>query len=552
MFVSVILDSEYMGMGERIKWFIKNLSHAKRSNWLIVTHEYLKLHFAELLQNCSDRFYDEFEMERISEQEMLNMGICFIPDRFFENLEEKYGSRSKMIVNLTNKNFPELTDYIDGAIQNKLKENKREKVEAFFNCLHCFKSIVCLAEKYSCPVIPYVFSAIRKVHGYRQTLYMANMSADLMNNKDIAQIYENFQPEKFEFKLFTNKEILALLGKERNLPLLPLVDKSGVYELGVASEGFRIIPQSYDKNGVTDDDIYYKASKFYEKNQIITRIHPLMLDQAGIGRGHMKNDPVAFILSCRRIATIQSQIIMKAALWNRVPCVLSDALPYAFLLSGNLEAEEPLNSKKLNFIIFCFFIPDECMFDEEYWLWRKTKPSANEIFIKHLYTILKTLGYNKEIVYSDERLDKILRGRGWKAEMIKSVDKELPNNYNYLSSRIRVEYKDGSSRNFFCLNYQEGGNIVSRFRFETEAVIKQICFWALDDIDGWVIIRKVQTEKEEINIKCSENDYIYSPKGKINYVFKPLYEMDGSICIVWKGIDNESYLSERSKEYGVE
>ena len=41
MFVSIIFDTEYMGMGERIKWFLKNLSKAKENEIFIITHEYL-------------------------------------------------------------------------------------------------------------------------------------------------------------------------------------------------------------------------------------------------------------------------------------------------------------------------------------------------------------------------------------------------------------------------------------------------------------------------------------------------------------------------------
>ncbi len=542
MFVSVILDSEYMGMGERIKWFIKNLSYARRKGWLIVTHEYLKVHFTELIQNCADRFYDEFEMERISETEMLDMNICFIPDDFFDQLKRRYFSRSKMIVELTNKNFPDLMGYVDEAISNELRKRPGEKVEGIFNCLHCFKSIVDLAEKYECPVIPYVFSALRKVHGYRQTLYMANMSADLMNNNEIKGLYADFQPEKFDFPLFSNKEILALLGKERNLPLLSLMDRPGIYELGVAAEGFRITPQSYDVNYVTDDDIYYEAFQHYEKNQVISRLHPMMLDQAGIGREHMKNDPAAFILSCKRVAAVQSQIIMKAALWKRTACIFSQALPYSFLFPDNLTEDRPLNQKDLNFIIFCYFIPDAYMFDETYWLWRMSGPSANEIFEKHLYLILKKLNYKQSIIYSADRLHDILDGRGYEdRSLTKLKGEDFPVDYAYLSSRLGLEYEDGRYRNIYCLNYKLDDCIISEFVLGEGVGIKKAVFWALDDVDGWVKLEKAEFDSGVISESIDE-DYAYSPKGKPNFRFDAEYCNGQYLRIVWKAFDSENYL----------
>ena len=93
MFVSIIFDTEYMGMGERIKWFLKSLSHAKEMDAVVITHEYLKKNFETLLGKCNERFFEEFEMRHIKETEMEEIDIYYIPDSFFHNLEKKYGTR---------------------------------------------------------------------------------------------------------------------------------------------------------------------------------------------------------------------------------------------------------------------------------------------------------------------------------------------------------------------------------------------------------------------------------------------------------------------------
>ena len=40
MVVSIVLDTEYMGVAERKKWFLKNVSEALDTNMLIITKYY--------------------------------------------------------------------------------------------------------------------------------------------------------------------------------------------------------------------------------------------------------------------------------------------------------------------------------------------------------------------------------------------------------------------------------------------------------------------------------------------------------------------------------
>lgn len=551
MFVSVILDSEYMGMGERIKWFLKNAFHAKSDNRVIITHEYLKTHFDELVDNCQERFYGEFEMEHISKEDIEKMDICYIPDDFFDHIYEKCGTRSKMIVELSYSRFPEIENYIIDYL-NKISNKRGEKIEGIFNCLHCFKSIAYLAELYKCPVIPYVFSAIRKVHGYAQTLYMANTSYDLMNNNEIQDLYKEFDKDALDNKLLSNKEILALLGKERNFPLLNLVDEEGTYELGIAAEGFRITPQSYEINYMTDDDIYYEAKKYYSDAQIITRLHPMQMDQFGFGRRHLKNDPASFLLSCKRIATTQSQMIIKAALWNRVVCTMSPALPYSFLFSNKLDSYRKLTEEELNFIIFGYFIPNDCMFDLDYWRWRLEKPKANEIYGKHLKTILKRNNCPIEVLGEKEgkRLQRILQSRGCNEELIRKIctkNKIGKFDYSYLSSRLKVVFKNGENNNLYSLNTIENDLIVSEFIIKGKNKIEEIIFYPLDDIDGWVKKVKVDVNGEVISTIPQKN-FSYYKKGQ---GIKIKIHSEKAIYIMkfeWEALNNEEYLDIQEKE----
>lgn len=546
MFVSIIFDTEYMGMGERIKWFLKSLSHAKEMDAVVITHEYLKKNFETLLGKCNERFFEEFEMRHIKETEMEEIDIYYIPDSFFHNLEKKYGTRSKAVVELSYNRNEELEKYLLSFIELGLAKRSNRKIEGIFNCLHCLKSIGYIAQLYHCPIIPYVFSAIRKVHGYTQTLYMANMSAGLMNNQDVRKLYEDFTSNKPDgISLLSKKEILALLGKEKHLPLLSLLEEEGRYELGVANSGYRVTPQSYYIDYATDDDIYYEANKYYDRSQIISRVHPMMLDQIGIGRDHIQNDPITFILGCKRLATVQSQMVIKAALWNRVPCVFSDALPFSFLCSKDITSNESMTDDRLNFILFCYFIPDSCMFNREYWLWRMSNPPAKEIYVRHLEEILVNRTICKDILYTKEnRLEHFLKVRGMPDAVIENILNGAvkgKTDYEYISSRIDVIYHDKEQKSYYCMNYCIDYEIVSEFYIE-EKKTDTIIFYPLDGWDGFVKIAAVQLQSKKAIL---DTDFEYCPKGERKFIFKDEVT-DGYILFRWKVKNCDTFISENN------
>lgn len=542
MVVSVVLDNEYMGMEARIKWFMKNLSHAIENDYLIITHECLKSHYEELVQNCSERFFVEFEMRHVPKEELERIDICYIPDSFFEDLYKKNGSRSKMLVELSTKRNLELERYLQEAIEGALQKRKNTKVDYIMNCIHCFESINYMGKQYSCPVIPYVFSAIRKVHGYQQTLYMANMFPDLMFNDSAKDLYQDFDPSNLKFDLLDHEEILALLGKKKNLPLMPLLYESGEFEMGVVKSAFQITPQLYHVNCATDDDIYYECKNYYADKEVITRMHPLQLDQVGIGRKHMKNDPASFILSCKRVSTISSQMIMKAVLWNRVPCVLGDALPYSFLFSQNMNSGERISEKDKNFILFCYFIPDSCMFSREYWNWRFENPTANEIMCRHMSEIVKNLGYSEDILFDKkDRLKRILEGRGCDKYLVGEVikkDEKYSYCYKYLSSHLRIYYYDGEVEDVYCLNEYNKGIVRSKFLVESKGKMKYCIFLPLDDIDGWVKMISVESNQNYFSYKI-KNAYTYYPKGESDIKIELDNSDDLEMIIMWTAEENK-------------
>ncbi|MBE6070251.1 MAG: hypothetical protein E7211_21545 [Clostridium lundense] len=515
MIVSVILDTEYAGALNRSKWFLKSVSNAHKEDILIVTHAGLKKNIREIIEGCSERFFGEFEMEHVSEADIEKLDICFIPDFMFDELYESCGSRSKQLNYLFNNRVPKIEEFVISYIDSALKRRGINKPAFIMNCLHTFAFVKHLSEHYNCALIPYVFSAIRKVHGYSQTLYMAHLDQNLFNSAACQKMVNSMHAADLGFPILSRKEVLALLGKKHNMPLLPLLERKGIYETGVLGEGYHITPEVYQFDSVTDDDIYYECNRYYDPRKIITRQHPMQLDQVGIGREHMKNDPAAFLLSCNRVVTVQSQAIIKAAIWNRVAVAMSNALPYACLLSRDVTDADPISDYNLNFILFAYFVPDSCMFSLEYWLWRMTEPPVHEIANRHISTIFQSLNIPLEVLLEQkERLPDILKYRGlsnWDISNALGADNTNDVPYDYPTSYLRYYAEDGRGESVFCLNRLYNGRIRSAFSLPKESARWELVLQ--NDLDGFITVSTLKIDKRivDLNIQnkyCRKNEPI--------------------------------------------
>lgn len=493
MVISVVLDTEYMGVAERSKWFLKSVSQAMKEDTLIVTHSYFRDHLEETVTGCIDRFYSEFEMDKVSVEQIRGLDICYVPDEYFDSIYDACGSRTKQLLQLYNERNKPIEDYIISHIDHALVKRGEARPVCVFNCLHTFASIKYIAKHYKCPLVPYVFSAVRKVHGYLQTLYMAHIGEDLFHSDACEKMYKEKESDDLGFPIFDKYEILALLGKKHNMPLLPLIERKGIYEVGIVGEGFNITPEIYQEDPVTDDDLYFESKRFFPQNTIITRQHPMRLDLAGLGREHMKNDPAAFLLSSVRVATVQSQMIMKAAMWNRAAVAMGHALPYAFLLNQNLINAESIRNDKLNFILFVYFVPNSCMFRTEYWQWRMKNPSTKEIAVCHMKAILSELGMTLEqIVKKENRINRILSYRGFSIEQIDTfLNPGLISDvsFDYPTSCLKCTMKDGSAISLYAVNHKKGDLCSTSFKIPYGTVKCE--FVPQNDLDGFVRIHRI-------------------------------------------------------------
>lgn len=519
MVVSIILDTEYMGMAERFKWFLKNCSYAKEQDYLIVTHEYIKTHLDELMSGCEERFFDEFEMRRLSRAELDELNIYYIPDKYFERIYTKCDSRTDMITKLYEDDCKEIYDFVLDNIDVELDRRKEKKPEYILNCLHVFKFVKRISEHYNVSIVPYVFSAIRKVHGYTQTLYMANISENLFNSSYAEELYKQYRANQHD--VYNRKEILGMLGKRKNIPLIPLIDYEGENEIGVIGEGFHITPETFQHEKITDDDLFYGIKKNFGNIKVPVRMHPIQMDQCGIGRKHMKNDPVEFILSCKRLCTIQSQMILKAALWNRTSIAYGQGLPYSFLLQKDINSNNKTSVEDLNFILFGYFVPDSLMFDKNYWNWRLTKPDSNDIYEKNLKQILQNLGIDN-IIETNDRFKMILKSRDITQYELNQVMSSKFNvtNSNCLLSKFVFKNELCENKVVYTLNDVSRDNVIeTNVEFENDSQYTAADVFLLDGADGQITIEKITINDRE----CNGIDHKYFKKGEktIDLTFSP-------------------------------
>ena len=542
MFVSIIFDAEYFGMGERYKWFLKNISHARENDCLVITHKYIEEHYEEYAKNCESRFYDEFEMRRLGKEEYQDVSKGFIRDEFFDDLEESLVSRSEMFLFLLQNRYPRLEMELVRIIEDELAKRKETKVEAIFNCLDTFASVAYLGEKYQCPIISYCFSAVKKIHGYTQTLYVAAIDGAIRQSEEAEKRYMTYKSGKQVPIVFSNRELLAIFGKKKNIPLLKIMECEPEHELGICKMACSIYPYDYSKYKYTDTDLYYEARKKLKTTDIIIRDHPGIPwngNDKGPKKEHERNDPISFILSCKRVTSIDSQILLKALLWNRTTFLRGNLSSLQFMCTQDICSVEKVDIHKLNYYMFGYLIPSALMFDADYWRWRfKQKPSEYDIYMKHFNYYMDYFGYDKEMFFrmdEENRFSYVLKMRHIDKRMIQDLltgDIDFPINYEVLYSKIVLKAAEDISEEITCVNEQSGGIIRSRFKFKNEITIKQLIYYPFVDVGGFADIKSIRID----DVKSSRNEnvrYIEKGNGGIDMEVREIAPGDHEISIDW-------------------
>lgn len=526
MFVSVIFNVEYMDITSRKMWYLKNLFHCKENGWALITHDYLRQHFEELQESITDRFFDQFEMRRFTLDEVKDVEQYFVPDEIFDGLEEQAGSRTEMLFDVNNQPYEQLTDSLQQIFAQIQQRHPGEKIEGIFHCIESFESLRNIANTLNCPLINYSFSAFRKVHGYRQTMYFATHSGRFWDGNECADRFQKFLKEDYSsLPVFTNKELITIIGKEHTLPLMQLMDSRPKYEMGICCECFSLVPPVFNAKRYTDDDIFYECKKLYGSDNLKVRSHAAHLNDIQVDRSEVHNDPASTILSCKRLTAVQSQILLKVLLWNRTAVIKTDVLPFNYLCAKDYQAIQPVDLLGLNFYIFSYLIPGDLMFSDEYWKWRMTNPSETEIYQRHLDFLFETLSIDINKVKKlkgRERLRCLMESRSCDEQLIENVlsDEILDNiNWEVASSKFEVISENGS-KNYWRIDTEDGnGSLTSKLSVKVNNAIG-VRFYPLDDVAGFARLKTVVINGQKRELDAMMTSFKYMPKTKGTYDFQ--------------------------------
>lgn len=545
MFISIVLNTEYMDIASRSKWYLKNLLHCKENGWILITHEYLWKHFEEIQQDITPRLFNDFEMRPFTADEVKDVEQYFIPDELFEKIEKQCGSRTEMLFQLSSSPNDVLEETLQSVITKIYSKHPNEKIDGVLYSLETWEPVRRVCVNNMIPLIPYSFSSIRKPHGYQQTLYHANINTYLHTSKEAERRYNHYVAASIFEPIFSHRELIAILGKERTLSLIPLMNAEPKYEMGICTECFSITPQFFIHDKTTDDDIRFECEKLYKKSQITVRNHAYQIDSMQLDRTTTHNDPAAWILSCRRLTAARSQIGLKILLWGRTAVIKPDTLGFSFMCEKDYTSTRKVDLRSLNFYLFCYLIPNDLMFSGEYWQWRLTNPTETEIYHRHLDFYIEKLNLPKSILTEQDeptRFESLLQSRGCDEELINILleDKhDFEINYNTASSRIVI-----NGKSYWRLNKIENG--VRHFHIELNESADTIDFYPLDDVAGCARLVNVSVNGKTIDIS-NLTDFRYMPKvsGHYSLPFPPTADKT-VIDIAWDYQSNNDFLQAHS------
>lgn len=515
MFISVVIRAEYTPYSYRANFYQQSLIHCRQNGWILITNEYMKSHHQEMQDGISERLLKEFELERLSKEELNEVEQYYIPDKLFEDKEAGFGSRTEMLLYLAKERFTELENCLEGILAQIKEKHPEEKIDGMFYCSETCESFRQVCSKHNIPLIPYLFSAIKMPHGYRQTLYYANMKGFLYNSTENEDRYHEFENENNQIiPIFTNKEIIALIGKERTLPLLQVINHKPKYEMGICGECYAIIPSFFAYNPYTDDDLEGECKALYKDSEMDIRSHALQLDNIRVDRSEMHNDPAPFILSCKRLSSARSQIMLKVMMWARTAVMKKNTHSFGFMCEKDYSSTKLSDLRALNHHIFCYLIPNDLMFSDEYWKWRMSNPSEVDIYQYHLDFYKKKLNLPDEIFTeqnTDKRLELILRSRGCDEEIVSQVMKDDQNyEIDYYAATSKFVY---NGKAHWRMNKIVDGKIKSYITISNEGV-KDVEFYPMDDVAAFVKLDKLTVNGKTV---MEGSDYNYMRKVAGHY-----------------------------------
>ena len=223
---------------------------------------------------------------------------------------------------------------------------------------------------------------------------------------------------------FSRKELLSLFLADDQLKWIDHLDDQSEYDFGL-SIGPDYDPLASAFCNMPILQVLNELKENFQTNQVLTRVHPMQKEIRkeldAFPQDHSSSS-LEWILKCRRVISIGSNVAFEAMLLGKTSYVLGENFPYHYGSVTELKQyeERVADLRYINYIIFGYYVPYSLMFDRDYIYWRLTNPSVTEIYQYHLDYVMKAFGLSKELfdMAFPKRLQTILETHSLKKKEI--------------------------------------------------------------------------------------------------------------------------------------
>lgn len=414
--VPIVFDLlDYHIESPALSWvFAMYTNYCVNNNMVIIAQEdYFKQDVPVLSSNYLYPTEDNKKRERIRKEKEKFSKYSISNDETLSITDGKKATFKEQVsfMSSENKIYKDIINKKIDLIEKDYKEKVNVILTWYWN-----PSLAKVAKERDITLISQEISPIREVNtNYRTTLsyfqFYNKYDKDYCKN-----LYSEFiESQKTEnVRIFSRKELLAILLNSEDVNLIKELDKPEKYELGISPP---IVDDFYFEvyKNTTTKKTFQSIDNIFEPNKVSMRYRVPSMTKIGNPLWDFDDSSKAiyWILNCKRILTYVSNIAFDAMLFGKTVYLLSDHMPFSHKAINTLQYkdESVVDTEYLNFIIFGYFTPWDLMLDQEYIDWRLTKPHILEIYKKHQDYIFKRLGLKdikkitlKEILQTTHKL----------------------------------------------------------------------------------------------------------------------------------------------------
>lgn len=402
--------------------FCKFLDIAKKKNLPIIAQEEYFTLPSELAKKGRSEIVSEtfvkntkLNYELPKDEDLDKIEKYIIPYSLQQKVIDEKGSINDAYVSSLTEVWPELYDLLNEYVDD-IGSKYDEKIDAFITMAHN-PTLSKVAKERNIKVIHMEMGAFREPT-YLKTAYFD--FENMYGNASTEKRYKKFLEEKDEsVTILDRKEILAIMLERNSMHYLNRLNQEPEYEIGLAL-GYAFWPIYMVNSLYNDSELLYRTANVYKYDDILVRKHPG--DPAGAiypkfdYLRDVSANTIEFILRCKRVASVASNVSVEALLFDRTPYVTTKC-PYYYNIEHKIENKdvEEVEIEYLNFYCFAYLVPFTLLWDEEYIKWRLTEPSEKEIYKRHLQEYLKQKDISEDVLKADagERFNKILEAQNY-------------------------------------------------------------------------------------------------------------------------------------------